>query len=245
MNLRLDPVDRAKTYELVVRRIQEEILAGRLRPGDRLPGERQLSESLQVSRPAVREAIRVLQALEVVRTRPGVGPSSGLIVSTEPAKALSDLLRMHVALTSYSVGDVIRVRIALEEQAVKLLASRGEGTHTERLTELLDRMSEPGLAPQNFHDLDTEFHLEIARAADNQLLADLMQALRDAVRQTMLDAYLGPPEWDSWVGELVGEHRAIFEAARCGEGDEAARLIREHIGGFYDALQNHSAPPAH
>ena len=241
MNLRLDPVDRAKTYELVVRRIQEEILAGRLRPGDRLPGERQLSESLQVSRPAIREAIRVLQALEVVRNRPGAGPASGLVVSTEPAKALSDLLRMHVALTSYSVADVLRVRMALEEQAVRLLASRSEEINADRLTELLDRMSEPNLDPHAFHDLDAEFHLEIARAADNQLLADLMQALRDAVRQTMLDAYLAPPEWDSWVGELVEEHRAIFEAASRGEGDEAARLIREHIGGFYDALKSHSA----
>ena len=241
MSLRLDPVDRAKTYELVVRRIKEEILAGRLRPGDRLPGERQLSESLQVSRPSIREAIRVLQALEIVRSRPGTGPDSGLVVSTEPARALSDLLRLHVALTSYSVADVLHVRMALEERAVRLLASRHDEIDASRFTDLLDQMSQPALDPRTFHQLDTEFHLELARAADNSLLADLMQALRDAVRQTMLDAFLPRPEWDSWVGELVEEHRAIFAAASRGDGDGAARLIREHIGGFYDALQSHSA----
>lgn len=241
MSLRLDPLDRAKTYELVVRRIKEEILAGRLKPGDRLPGERQLSESLQVSRPSIREAVRVLQALEIVRSRPGTGPDSGLVISTEPARALSDLLRLHVALTSYSVADVLNVRMALEEQAVRLLASRSKEIDTGRFTELLDEMSQPGLDPHTFHQLDTDFHLELARATDNRLLADLMQALRDAVRQTMLDAFLPRPAWDSWVVELVEEHRAIFDAASRGDGDTAARLIREHIGSFYEALQSHSS----
>ncbi|MQA02449.1 MAG: FCD domain-containing protein [Streptosporangiales bacterium] len=220
----------------MVRRIQEEILAGRLRPGDRLPGERQLSEVLQVSRPSVREAVRVLQALEIVRSRPGTGPDSGLIVSTEPVRALSDLLRLHVALTSYSVADVLQVRMSLEDQAVRLLAA-SEDVDTTRLRELLAEMSVPGLDPDTFHQLDTDFHLELARATGNDLLADLMQALREAVRQTMLDAFLAHPDWDSWVDELVDEHRAIFAAVSDGDGETAARLIREHIGGFYAALQ--------
>ena len=80
--LHLEPLVRAKTYELVVRRIKEEIFAGRLKPGDRLPGERELSQQLQVSRPSVREAVRILQAMEVVRSRPGAGAGSGMTIAT-------------------------------------------------------------------------------------------------------------------------------------------------------------------
>lgn len=236
MSLRLEPLERVKTYELVVRRIQDEIFAGRLKPGDRLPGERQLSEQLQVSRPSVREAVRILEAMEIVRSRPGTGASSGLIVSAEPSRALSDLLRLHVALSSYSVSDVIQVRLALEEQSVRRLAEHIQDTDASRVRETLERMADPELDRATFHDLDTEFHIALAHSSENSLLADLMTALRDAVRRPMAEAFDDDPHWDQRVKELVQEHTEIFEAVLSGDGDRAAELLRQHIGGFYDSL---------
>lgn len=235
MGMRLEPLDRAKTYELVVRRIKEEIFAGRLRPGDRLPGERQLSELLQVSRPSVREAVRILQAMEIVRTRPGTGASSGLIVSTQPSRALTDLLGIHVALASYSVSEVMSVRVVLEEQSVRTLAAQGEDADLATVERILSRMSDPALDRSTFHDLDTEFHIAIARGADNALLADLMGALRESVRRPMDDAF-AHTDWPARQQVLVREHTEIFEALSAADGDRAAELMRRHIEGFYESI---------
>lgn len=239
MDLQLEPLDRAKTYELVVRKIHGEIFAGRLRPGDRLPGERQLSELLNVSRPSVREAIRILQAMGIVRSRPGVGAGSGLVVSTEASKALSELLRLHVALSSYSIVDVLYVRAALEEQAVRTLAERIEETDTSRLRQILERMSEPELDPATFHDLDTDFHVELARASNNTFLADLMGAMRDAVFRTMADIFESDlVSWPERLKQLVDEHQQIFAAVSAGEPDRAVEVMRSHIDGLREWLRD-------
>lgn len=233
MKLQLGPLQRAKTYELVVRQIKEEIFAGRLRPGDRLPGERQLSELLKVSRPSVREAIRILEAMEIVRSRPGNSTDSGLVVSTEPSRALSDLLGIHVALSSYSVDEVVRVRTGLEVQSVRRTAERVDETDMGSLRETLQHMVDPGLDRAAFLDLDTEFHLGLARCSNNTLLVDLMAALREAVRRPMVQAFDDDMAWPERAKMLVREHTEIFDAICAGNPDDAEALMRHHIEHFY------------
>ena len=233
MSLQLGPLKRAKTYELVVRQIKDEIFAGRLRPGDRLPGERQLSELLQVSRPSVREAIRILEALEIVRSRPGNGAESGLVVSTEPSRALTDLLGIHVALASYSVPEVLTVRMALEVQSVRSIAGNIATTDVSEISDTLERMADPELDRTVFLDLDTEFHVGLARASNNTLLADLMAALREAVRKPMAEAFDSDAEWPDRANTLREEHAAIFEAVSRGDADAAEAHVRHHIEDFY------------
>ncbi|WP_293786263.1 FadR/GntR family transcriptional regulator [uncultured Aeromicrobium sp.] len=239
MSLLLTPLDRAKTYERVVRRIKDEVFAGRLRPGDRLPGERQLSEQLNVSRPAVREAVRILQAMGIIQASPGTGARAGLIISATPSRALSDLLGVHVALSNYSVPEVMEVRLALECQAVRSVAGAGVEL-SEEMEPILAQMAEPEIDREVFHDLDTEFHLALARATGNVLLVDLMLAMREAVRRPMSTAFAGEPDWEGRRSGLISEHRAIFEAVRARDAAKAERLTREHIEGFYETLQEAS-----
>lgn len=242
MVLELVPVERVRTHELVVRQITAEIFAGRLRPGDRLPGERQLSEQLRVSIPSVREAVRILQALEIVRRCPGTGADSGLVVSAQPSLALTELLGMHVALSNYSVAEVMGVRIALETQSVRRIADRLGDVDLAEIEATLRRMSDPGLPRGTFHDLDTDFHLALARCSDNPLLADLMAALRASVRRPMDEAFAGDGRWADRQRVLVREHREIFEAVRDGDATLAVRLLVGHIEGFYDSLQSGGGP---
>lgn len=240
MNLQLGPLEKAKkTYELVVRQIKEEIFAGRLRPGDRLPGERQLSELLKVSRPSVREAIRILEAMEIVRSRPGNGADSGLVVSSEPSRALSDLLGIHVALSSYSVPEVLSVRLTLEVQSVRRIASNIANTDVSQISDTLQRMENTQLDRVSFLDLDTEFHVGLARTSQNALLGDLMVALREAVRRPMAEAFDLDTKWPEHARVLVEEHTAIFNAICRGDADDAEALVRHHIEGFYPLSDGH------
>ena len=238
MNIQLGPLERAKTYELVVRQIKGEIYAGRLRPGDRLPGERQMSELLQVSRPSVREAIRILEAMEIVRSKPGNGPGSGLVVSTEPSRALSDLIGIHVALSSYSIEEVVGVRMALEVQSARRIASNIHEMDLGEIRETLERMDDPDLDRAAFLDFDTEFHLALARSSHNALLADLMGALREAVRRPMAVAFDDDAVWPDRASMIRHEHAAIFTAISSGSADEAEAAMRHHIEVLYEQLQN-------
>lgn len=235
MTLNLERLDRAKTYELVVRQLKKEIYAGRLEPGDRLPGERDLSELLGVSRPSVREAIRTMQALQVVQSRPGAGASSGLIVSTQPRKALEDLLGLHLALASYSTAEVMSIRLVLECQVVEELVESGV-TSVPAAEETLEMLANPRLNRSEFHDLDAEFHVALAHSTGNRLLSDLMTAIREAVRKMMDVSFEAAGVWPDQRSEFVQEHVDIYDAIVQGEKDRATSLVDEHIAGFFDTF---------
>lgn len=238
MTVNFGPLERSKTYELVVREIKEQIYAGRLRPGDRLPGERQLSEQLQVSRPSVREAVRILETLQIVRSRPGNSIHSGLIVSTAPSRALTDLIGIHVALSSYSIAEVINVRMALEVQSVRRIASSIETTDISGVRDTAAKMRDQSLDKKSFFDLDTELHLGLARSSSNALLADLMAALREAIRRPMAAAFENGTKWPEWSRAICQEHEEILAAVAAGNADEAERLMRHHIEVFYREMES-------
>lgn len=237
------PVEQAKAYELVLRRIKDEILAGRIKRGDRLPTERQLSEMLQISRPSTREAVRVLEALQIIKSRRGTGPESGLIVTSNPGKALSELLRLHVALSGYQVADVLWVRMALEDAAIRQLTMARDEVDLAPLDALIEQIANPDLSPEEVNELDTQFHVEMAALTGNELLSDLMQAIRDGIQRTMLDAFGTVPDWPTYVAGLIAEHQALVAAIRSGDAGNAAALMRAHVESFYSFDTQSTADP--
>ncbi|MDO5635177.1 MAG: GntR family transcriptional regulator, partial [Micrococcus sp.] len=108
------PESAARTYTVILDWLEDQLRSGEIRVGDKLPGERILAERFGISRPSVREATRILDAMGLVRTATGSGPNSGAIVISEPSAALSWALRMHVATRSLPVADIVRTRILLE-----------------------------------------------------------------------------------------------------------------------------------
>jgi DNA-binding FadR family transcriptional regulator len=94
-------------------------------------------------------------------------------------------------------------------------------------------MRSPGLRCEEFNELDTEFHVSIARASKNALATDLMQALRDAVKHKMTAVFANLTDWRAVAEQLVREHEHVLRAIAHNEPDSAAKLISEHIEGFY------------
>ena len=233
-----------KNYELVLSRVEADLAAGRLRLGERLPGERSLAEQLGISRPSVREAVRVLEAMGVVRTATGSGPEAGAVIVAEPASPLTALLRLHLATNHLPMGDIVQTRVLLESWAARQAAGRfASGTGEDDLAGLgvaeglLDRMDSPALSPEEFHLLDAEFHVAMAALAGNVLIAAVMSSLRTAIHGYVLAAVPNLPDWDATAVGLRAEHRAIVAAIRQGQADEASRLVVDHIEGFYRAAR--------
>ncbi len=231
------PVTRSRSHELVLDQIEEQILAGTLRVGDRLPGERDLASHLQVSRAAVREAIRSLEAQGVVRSGVGSGKDAGTVVSAMPSQALTRLLRLHVALANFPMLDVVDARVMLERSSAALAAGHASTEDFETMRTALEGMERPDVDQEKFNDLDTAFHVAIAEASGNRLVADMTIALRDSMRRPILHALNGlGSDWVRVADQLRADHRAILAAIESGDGELAAERVDQHIRSAHTAL---------
>lgn len=223
---------KSRSHEVVLQQIEADLLAGRLAIGERLLGERALAEQLGVSRASVREAIRVLEAIGIVRTGVGSGPDAGAVIVALPATAFGASLRFHLASSHLEVKDIVASRVLLESWAVQVAAMTARDSLGDALQHL-DAMDEPNLSPEEFHRLDAEFHIELTRLAGNAVITTVMTALRQSIHGYVLAAVPLLPDWPATSRRLRREHRRILTAVRSGDGAGAAALLTSHIEGFY------------
>lgn len=228
------PLPKSRTYELVLDRIEEQIRHGHLGVGDRLPPERDLAAMLGVSRAAIREALRVLEAQGVLhKPQVGTGPQSGSIIADTPITGLTRLLRLHVALANFPLADVVEARVTLECASARLAATNADPDRLARIHSPLESMDDPDLSREAFNDLDTEFHVEIAEAGGNRLIADMTTAMRNSVRHPILVAFGRVDDWPALAATLRREHHAIYDAIAARDPDAAEERVRRHIRDFY------------
>lgn len=218
--------------DLVLRHVEGELASGRLRVGDRLPGERALGTQLGISRASVREGIRVLEAMGVIRTAVGSGPDAGAVVVADTSAGITSALRLHLASSTLPVADLVRTRLLLEGWAVREAARRRDEPMLDTAQALLDEMDGVD-AVEQFLRLDAEFHVTLSRAAGNTVVAAIMTSLRGAIHDYVRAA--APGDWAPTARRLRRQHRNVLAAVRAGDGDRAARLVERHIEGFYRA----------
>ncbi|GAA1204006.1 FadR/GntR family transcriptional regulator [Prauserella alba] len=228
-----EPVRRVRTHEQVLTQIQQKILDGTLRAGERLPSERELVSMLGVSRTSVREALRALEAMGIVESRTGSGQDAGSVITATSTPAMTNLLRLHIALARISLSDLVDTRVELERSAARGAASVRTDDDLRHLAELLAQMRSTDSDPHEFNALDTEFHVLIARISGNALAVDLMQALRGAVEHEMAETFAQLGDWRAAADGLIDEHEAIYRAIEKGSGELAANLVADHITTFY------------
>ncbi|GAA1955767.1 FadR/GntR family transcriptional regulator [Agromyces allii] len=247
-----------RAWRTVLEHVERRLLDGDLRPGDRLPGERALATDLGVGRSSVREAVRVLEAMGLIRTASGSGPNAGAIIIATPGGAMSALMRLQVAAHGFPVADIVRTRLILETSVAGELAERGgAGLETPRsstgatgastttgepgasaadLTSadaLLDAMDSPDLDPSEFLALDAAFHLALAEASGNQVIIATMAGLRSGIEGYALDGLARIVDWPATSARLRREHRGIVEAIRATDAAAARTRTHDHISGYY------------
>lgn len=230
------PVGRARTYELVITAIEEQIMTGALRVGDPLPPERDLAAKLQVSRPAVREAFRVLEAQGVLRSAVGSGAGAGTFVASMPSDALTRFLRLHIALSNFNFADVVEARVTLERSSVALAASHPGPGRLAVARAAIEVMDSYDVDRATFNDADTAFHTAIAEAGGNRLVTAMTVAIRNAMRGRLLAAFEEVDDWLALRDQLRAEHHAILAAIDAGDSATAATLAEQHIRTAYQRL---------
>jgi GntR family transcriptional repressor for pyruvate dehydrogenase complex len=225
-------VTETRAWKLVLERIETDLLDGRLRPGDRLPPERELATTLGVGRSSVREALRVLEVMGLIRTGTGSGPSSGAIIIATPQGGMSALLRLQVAAQGFPLDDVVRTRLVLESAVVETLASDA-ARDTSAARAVADAMDAGDLTPAEFLALDAQLHLALAEASGNVVIAAMMAGLRTAIESYVQAGAERISEWDAAAARLRTEHRAIIDAIDAGDAGTAGTLLHDHITGYY------------
>jgi GntR family transcriptional regulator, transcriptional repressor for pyruvate dehydrogenase complex len=230
------PVRQSRTHELVLEAVEARVLSGELKVGDRLPPERELAPVLGVSRSALREALRVLETIGVLAAQAGRGPDSGARIVRNPDDALGRLLRLHFALDSYSLEDVLEARVVLERSSFQAAADHASAEDLDEARELLARMRRPGIEVPDFNDLDTRFHVLVARSSGNQLISTLTSAVRESVRPLILSALETAEDWPATADGLNDEHDELLRLVHEGQGAKAADLAEKHIRGFHGTL---------
>ena len=222
----------SRAWQIVLEKIENDLLEGRLGPGDRLPAERELAGSLGVGRSSVREALRVLEVMGLIRTGTGSGPASGAIIVAAPTGGMQALLRLQVAAQGFPLHDVVRTRLALEEAVVDTLA-RDPDRSIRESRRVMAAMAATDLTSGEFLALDAQLHLSLAEASGNVVISAMMAGLRTSIESYVRRGADNIDDWDVTAARLRDEHAEILAAVDDGDPARARRLVNEHISGYY------------
>jgi GntR family transcriptional repressor for pyruvate dehydrogenase complex len=212
---------RERLYEQVADYIEELVSKGELRPGDKLPPERELAETLRVGRGVVREAVKVLAARGLVTVKPGLGT----FISEVSTDAISGHLDRFFRLGNQSHSDLIELRQILEVEFAALAAERARPEDLEVMRRAIEEMDENIALAQSYIEADQVFHLAIARAARNEMFPLLIEAVAgylEASRLMIFQVFGAPQRGQAW-------HRKLYDAIEQRDAGGARQAMREHM----------------
>jgi GntR family transcriptional repressor for pyruvate dehydrogenase complex len=219
----IDPEHRGTTSEEVISQLREMIHRGDLKPGDRLPPERDLAKMLGVSRPTLRAGIRSLAAVGVLQSRQGAG--TFVVKSEGPPSLDSSPLRLMASLHGFTPREMFEARQSLEMAVAGLAAERATGEHLAAMSEEVAEMYASLDDPEQFLVHDMRFHQTVAAASGNRILTSLM----NMVAQILFDVRRKTVKRARDLKESADMHRQIYRAIRERNPEAASNAMRAHL----------------
>lgn len=219
------PIERRKVYELIADQLLSEIGERRLRPGDVIPPERELTRIYRAGRSSVREALRMLESQGVISS---VG--SGSFAVSGYANPLNSSLQLLLSLDQATMHDIYELRRILECEAAALAAERHTEAHLARMDAAIAEMA-AGLESADreraelYIDGDLRFHLAIAEATSNGVIVHSMRAMRDLIRRALTSIFTIPESPE----RSHEQHRAIRDAVAAGDAERARNAMYDHL----------------
>lgn len=229
---RFEQVQPVRLYQRIVQQVEDAIATGRLKPGQRLPSERELVAQFGASRPTVREALRVLESNGLVRSRPGDpnGPEILPFSSHGLAKQMTRLAQVE----EMSIAELVAFRMILDGSANLLAARLRTDDELRAIEETLVVMEQAiGVGFEQFSEADVAFHDAIAAASRNALIQVCNKVVRGVVLSLIADKVTRARNSKALMRESLQHHREVWEAIRAGDGPGAARISRQNLYDYY------------
>ncbi|ANN21422.1 GntR family transcriptional regulator [Amycolatopsis orientalis] len=226
--MEFEPVAPVRAYQRVVEQIEEAVISGRIKPGDRLPSERELMVQFDVGRSTVREALRVLQAAEMIRSRPG-DPRGPEVLAASPAALHRSMHRLARA-DHLGLSELLQFRMILDGSAHLLAAQLRTEENLAELDAALAAMRagiSRGFA--EFSHADVAFHEAIARATGNPLLVISGEVVRGVVLELIEDKLEHADDRTELMRNWLAHHEEVLGAIRDSDGERASRLAKQAL----------------
>jgi DNA-binding FadR family transcriptional regulator len=234
--VRFEPT-RGGASEQIARELRRYLLAHDLRPGDRLGTEQELAEEFGVSRPTLREALRLLAGSHLLRA--STGPGGGIFVASTPNEGirrnLSDSIASMLEADAVSLRELVDARLFLEVPLAGLAAENATERTAAELQDAIDAAAGHHPAAPAFRAADTRFHQAIAAAAGNELLRGFTGWTLDVLQPSLVDT-LGE-RIDA--ASILDQHRAIRVAVARRRPAAARRAMREHLEYMRELVRAH------
>jgi GntR family transcriptional repressor for pyruvate dehydrogenase complex len=226
----LEPIPRTHLTEEIVTRLVSLILEEGLKPGDKLPSVRQLSEQFFVGRSSLREAIRILSAIGVI----DVSVGEGMSVGRGDMSLIARPLTLGLLMGEQSRDDLIETRRLIEVQMAGLAAERATDAEIATITRHLETMRVSQEDPGRYSAADLAFHLAIAQASHNRLLYNLLHTLRHVLGALITKIVV---DYDAnHMPQSFKVHVPIFEAIRARNGQAAREAMAVHLDRLEERL---------
>jgi DNA-binding FadR family transcriptional regulator len=235
MEAGFEPIGPRRAFEGAVEQIAQRIRHGDLGEGDRLPSERVLAEAMRISRPTLREAVKVLAKAGVLEVHPGA--TGGIFVASDYVPI--ELLRLQSDVRLAEVAGVLEARRLLEPQVALFAAQNASEADFERMQLTIEahkqmlRSGEVLEREDRFLQVDMQFHVRMAEATENATVVGLMRSLLRRL-EIGRDLALRQPPIPEWVVDI---HERTLAALRTGDHGEIAAVMDEHLGGMERAWE--------
>jgi GntR family transcriptional repressor for pyruvate dehydrogenase complex len=212
---------RPPAAQQIAHQLLEYFVSGKVQPGDRLPSERQLAEKFGVSRSIVREALKSLGMLSLIKVTPG----GGYYLQDVPSNLLPRSVEWGLLLGERHTEDLVEARGFVEVAVARLAAERRDEKALSQLQDLLAQMKEARNDPKKFVDADVAFHIALSEACQNSAFRDILSGMR-----SLLDVWVRRVIYAAEdLGPRYRRHLAIFEAIKKRDSEGAARAMAEHM----------------
>lgn len=232
----LEPVRKIRLYESIVKQIQKLITGGTLKPGQRLPPERELADELQVSRTSIREALRALEMMGYLESRVGVGGGTYIkeVSFSNIVSPFSETLLQHDDF----IVDLLEVRLVLEIEVARLAARRRNEKQLKELQTAVRQMESEIEEGGTGLNGDNRFHKVLANAAANKVLQEFVRMCGDLLeveREEHLRTRKEEPR------RALRQHYDILGAVKEQDSAEAQRVMEDHILTVSEVIKSNRA----
>lgn len=239
-----DPFRRTKYSEVIADDLRA-LIAGEGRPGDYLPSERVLLERYGVSRPTLREALRILEVEGLVKIRRGA--QGGAVIKEPSIEAMTRTFGVYLQQHGTPVQDVISARLVIEPVAARLAALNPDKDLSEMEAVLAREKIVVTEHSEAIADTEAGFHLALLGASGNFTLASLGNLLQSVVARHAAENYARFADRGGRIGsagaDLLQEghraHRLVYEAIKAGDAEKAERRTRTHLKYLLEGLPFH------
>jgi DNA-binding FadR family transcriptional regulator len=226
--MQLTAVRTQRTFEAVSEQIRAQVRAGVLKIGDRLPNERELARTLEVSRHAVRESLRALESVGLIELRKGA--TGGAFIAEGRPDVVADVMQGMFHAGGISLEQLTEARLWIESVVVRVACARADAAACAALEENI-RLAEVETRAGNLAgktQLNIQFHMLLAATTGNPVLTMVMGAVMNVLREFILSEFIGP------VGPLVGmgvihSRRRLLKHMRAGDADKAVAEMERHL----------------